>query len=65
MRNFFALKVNQYNLCNNYQLKLPNTNTCRCGKHILCFKGSLLWNKVPSKYKKINTLEEFKTEIKT
>ena len=48
----------------NYLLKLPATNTCRNGAQAVCFKGSLLWNKIPEKCKNINTLEEFKTQIK-
>ena len=30
----------------------------------LCFKVSLLWNKIPNKYKNLNSLEELKSQIK-
>ena len=60
MRNLLDGKVNQYSFRNNYILKLPATTTCRYGTQALCFKESFLRNKIPSKYKNINTLEEFK-----
>ena len=60
MWNFFE----KCNLCGNYLLKLSATNTCRYGIQALCFKGSLLWNKIPNKYKNRNSLEEFKSQIK-
>ena len=41
----------RYNLRRNYLLKLPDTSTCRYDTQALCFKGSLLWNKIPNKYK--------------
>ena len=51
MRIIFDRKVNQYNLRNNYPLKLRATNTCRYGTQTLYFKGSPFWNKFPTKYK--------------
>ena len=48
MWNFFDLKRNRYNLRSNYLLKLTDTSTCRSGTQALCFKGSLLWNKIPN-----------------
>ena len=64
MWNFFNLMRNRYNLCGNYLLKLPDTSTCQYGTQALCFKGSLLWNKIPNKYKNLNSLEELKSQIK-
>ena len=64
MWDFFDLKRNRYSLRGNYLLKLPDTSTCRYGTHALCFKGSLLWNKIPNKHKNLNFLEEFKSQIK-
>ena len=64
MWNFFNLMRNRYNLCGNYLLKLPDTSTCQYGTQALRFKGSLLWNKIPNKYKNLNSLEELKSQIK-
>ena len=64
MWDFFDLKRYRYNLRGNYLLKLPDASTCRYGMHALCFKGSLLWNNIPNKYKNLNSLEEFKSQIK-
>ena len=63
MRNFFDLKRIRYNLCGNYLMKLLDTSTCRYGTQALCFKGSLLWNKIPKKYKNLNFLE-LKSQMK-
>ena len=63
MWNFFDLKRNRYNLRDDYLLKLPDTSTCRYGTQALWFKGNLLWNKIPSKYKNLNSLEESKRQI--
>ena len=61
MWNFFDLKKIRYNLRGNYLMKLLDTSTCRNCTQALCFKGSLLWNKIPKKYKNLNSLEEFKS----
>ena len=63
MWNFFNLR-NRYNICSNYLLKLPDTSTCRYGTQALCFKRSLPWNKIPNKYNNLNSLQEFKSQIK-
>ena len=60
---FFDFKRNRYNLRGNYFLKLQNMNTCRYGTQALCFKGILLWNKIPNEYKNLIFLEECKIQI--
>ena len=64
MRNFFDFKRTRYYLRGNYFLKLTDTSTCRYSTEALCFKGSPLWNKAPNKYTNLNSLEEFKSQIK-
>lgn len=56
MRKFLYIKVNWYNFRSNYLLKLPAMNYRRHVTEALCFKGGVLWNKTPSKYKHIYTL---------
>ena len=51
MWNFFNLQRKRYNLRGSYLLKLPDTSTSRYDTQALCFKESLLWNKIPNKYK--------------
>ena len=29
-----------------------------------CFKGSIIWNTVPNRYKNLNSLDKFKQQIK-
>ena len=64
MWDLFDLKPHKYNLRSTHLLKLPATKTSRYGIQALCFRGSLLWNSLPSKYKEITNLEAFKTQIK-
>ena len=64
MQKFFDLKVSPYSLRNNNPMTLPKTNTSRYGTQALCFKGSIIWNTVPYRYKNLNSLGEFKQQIK-
>ena len=64
MQEFFDLKVTPYSLRNNNLLRLPKTNTSRYGTEALCFKGSIIWNTVPNRYKNLNSLDKFKQQIK-
>ena len=59
MQEFFDLKVTPYKI-----LRLLKTNTSRYGTEVLCFKGSIIWNTVPNRYKNLNFLDKFKQEIK-
>ena len=60
MQEFFDLKVTPYSLGNNNLLRLPRTNTSRYGTEALCFKGRIIWNTVPDRYKDLNSLDKFK-----
>ena len=64
MQEFVDLKVTPYSLRNNNILRLPKTNTSRYGTEALCFKGSIIWNTVPNRYKNLNSLDKFKQQIK-
>ena len=64
MQEFFDLKVTPYSLRNNNLLTLPKTNTSRYGTQALSFKGIIIWNTVPNRYKNLNSLNEFKQQIK-
>ena len=61
---FFDLKNTRYDLPSKQLLKLHETSTSRYGAHALCFKGSLIWNTVPNKFKNIDNIEDFKKHIK-
>ena len=34
------------------------------GTQILCFKGGLIWNTVPNKFKNLGNIDDFKKHIK-
>ena len=64
MQEFFDLKVTPYSLRNNNLLRLPKTNTSRYGTEALCFKGRIIWNTVPNRYRNLNSLDKFKKQTK-
>ena len=64
MQEFFDLKVTPYSLRNNNLLRLPKTNTSRYVSEALCFKGSIIRNTIPNRYKNLNSLDKFKQQIK-
>ena len=64
MKYFFDLKNTRYDLRSKQLLKLPETSTSRYGTQVLCFKGSLIWNTIPNKFKNIDNIEYFKKHIK-
>ena len=61
IKDFFDLKNTRYDLRSKQLLKLPETSTSRYGTRALCFKGSLIWNTVPNKFKNIINIEDFKS----
>ena len=65
MWEFFKVKPITYNLRNDNLLILPSARSSRYGTDTLSFKGSLLWNNVPSEYKNTNDFNRFKNKIKS
>ena len=63
MKDFFDLKNTRYDLRSKQLLKSPETSTSRYGTQALCFKGSLIWNKVLNKIESIDNIEDFKKHI--
>ena len=64
MQEFFDLKVTPYSLRNNSILRLPKRNTSRYGTEALCFKGIIIWNTVPNRYRNLNSLDKLKQQFK-
>ena len=60
----FDLKNTRYDLQNKQLLKLPETSSSRYGTQAFCFKGSLILNMVPNKFKNLESIEDFKEHIK-
>ena len=60
----FQAKEQPYNLRNNNLIKLPSASSTRFGTNSLIFKGSLIWNTLPSFIKNSNTLSIFKKRIR-
>ena len=53
-----------YNLRNKHMLTLPPTRTTTFGTRSVSFKGSLIWNTIPSSLKDAKSTAIFKNEIK-
>ena len=64
MKDFIDLKNARYDLRSKQLLKIHETSTFRYGTEALCFKGSLIWNIVPNKYKNLDNIEDFKKQMK-
>ena len=64
MKDFFDLKNTRYDLRSKQLLKLLETSTSRYGTQALCFKGSLIWNMFPNKFKNLDSIEDLKKHIK-
>ena len=64
MKEFFDFKNTRYDLQSKQLLNLPETSTSRYGTQALCFKGSLVWNTAPNKFRNIENIEDFKKHIK-
>ena len=62
---FFNRKMLPYNLRINNLLQLPKTRTNRYGNESLSFWGSMVWNRLPDKYKAAKSCEEFKMKIRS
>ena len=62
--NFFRKNEVSYNLRRGDLVYLPPAKSTRYGINSLAFRGSLLWNNLPSHVKNSQTVEEFKIKVK-
>ena len=65
VKELFTTKEQPYNLRNQHILKLPSARSITFGTNSLVFKGSIVWNTLPSLFKSSSTLYQFKNRIKT
>ena len=65
MKEVFTTKTCHYQLRNNDLLTLKPTRTATFGTRSISFKGSLIWNKLPTYLKDAETITKFKELIKT
>ena len=64
MWKFFNKNPVLYNLQKGDIVYLPLNRSSCCGINSLGFRGSLLWNSLPSNAKQSHNLEEFKFKLK-
>ena len=64
MWSFFKPKKLYYNLRKGPILNLPRPQSTYCDTNAIHFRGSLIWNNLPAKFKSSNSVFEFKTKIK-
>ena len=63
-RNFFERNHIPYNLQPGELLLLPPDESTHYSANSVAFRGSLLWNSLPSQVKESQTLREFEKRIK-
>ena len=64
MKGFFDLKNTPYDLRNKQLLTIPETSNSKYDTKALCFKGSLIRNMVPNKFKNLDSIEDFNEHMK-
>ena len=64
MNEIFDIEVIPYNLRNVTKFKSHRIRTTKYGIETPSYIGPKLWNSLPSEYKDLNSLKEFKTKIK-
>ena len=64
IKTFFTVKEIPYNLRNGHILNLPSARTTCYGTNFTLFRACQVWNKLPLSIKQIQSLLEFKTNIK-
>ena len=52
MRDVFVREDTRYDLRSEFRLTVPRVNSGTHGLHSVCFRGSQLWNTLPSHFKK-------------
>ena len=63
--DIFPLKPqNRYNLRNNSEFLVPNVKSVNNGFESLRYLGPKLWEKIPSNFKALDSLDKFKTVLK-
>ena len=60
MWRFYTIKPVPYDLRTSEKLYLPTVNTIRSGLNSLIFRGSLLWNNLPTSIKISQSLADFR-----
>ena len=64
MWDLFCYKKCSYNLRGQLLVKLPSTRTVTYGTNSLLFRASIIWNKLPNKFKELCSANLFKKKIK-
>ena len=64
IKTFFTVKEIPYYLRNGHILNLPSARTTYYGTNSTLFRACQVWNKLPLSIKQIQSLLEFKTNIK-
>ena len=61
---FVNIDDDMYNLRSGCDFRVPSVNTENCGKNSLRYFGPVIWNMIPLRVRNIETLTEFKKEIR-
>ena len=64
MWSYFAHKYMPYNFKRGLILRLPKTHSFYYGANVIYFRGSVIWNNLPTVVKSSDSLFEFKNKSK-
>ena len=64
MAIFFLRNNHNHNLCPRSELAVPSIITVFKGQNSNSYFGSVIWNSIPAEFRKINSFQIFKSEIK-
>ena len=64
MRHCFNTNHIPYNLRKGSTLLIPLAKSVNFGTNLVTFRGSLLWNNLPLRLKKSQSIDDFKSELK-
>ena len=61
---FQSNRINSYNLRSRCDFEVPSVSTENHGKNSFRYFGPIIWNSIPTRLRNIETLTEFKKEIR-
>ena len=65
MSDLFVTRENNYNLRNFQELESSLRRTVKFGTETISYRGPQIWNLIPERIRSLETLNNFKKEIKS
>ena len=65
MKKLFIMEETCYSLRCQYRMKVPRVTSTKYGLETLPFRGCQIWNRLPSEFKYLSSLPNFKEQMKS